>query len=308
MTPSQYAARYLPIQVPTDIGDVDVTVDRYRIGAPTAAQQQLWQALRTYFTPPNRRVKGLELKVNGLPITVTSHEGIRMPVVRPFYGKGSPEDCQLVLQLVARFGLIQRPKGDSLPALEQRLQRWCDDNLGLDCNGFVGNYLNRVVLENDWQLNPDKTQPGPSTDIQTIFRWAAGPTEAGAVDDLKKIDPSHLHILVRVDGNGHVMPGGPNSEAGHIAITEPGQFMRHSFVSDSMGGLDLKTGQQGMYDKFSLRTIEAAGPQGIAGMGVGANWTVFVKQLTQEKNRVFEIRRDRYRAPRHIKIAPVPDQ
>jgi hypothetical protein len=293
LTPWQYASRYLSLDIATSAGTVGIKLDRYKIGDPTPAQQQLWGAVRDHFHSKGKSYQ-LLLTVNGVPVPIVGPDQIRMSAVRPFYGKGSPEDCQIALQLAVLLGLTT----------SNHLQNWCDANLGLDCNGFVGNYLSRVVLGVEWQLDP--IHPGPSTDIQRIFRWAAGSDESGALDDLSKVDPDRKYILCKVDPHGNVMPGGPHSAAGHISITEPGEFMRQSFVSNSMGGIDLTTAQEGMYGKFAVRTIEAAGPQGVPGMGIGRNWTVFIKQLSQAKNKVFEIRRDRYRHPTHIKIAPIP--
>lgn len=52
---------------------------------------------------------------------------------RVFTGKGTPELCILALRLAEAFGLV---KG-TLAAMK----KYCDDYIGLDCNGFVGSYL-----------------------------------------------------------------------------------------------------------------------------------------------------------------------
>ena len=56
---------------------------------------------------PEKKNPGYELTltVNSAPFSVGSREEIRMPSVRPFWGKGSPEDCQVVLQLALLFNL-----------------------------------------------------------------------------------------------------------------------------------------------------------------------------------------------------------
>jgi len=46
-----------------------------------------------------------------------------------FVGKGSPEACQAVLQLANHWGLAPD------------VQTYTNSALGLECNGFVGNYL-----------------------------------------------------------------------------------------------------------------------------------------------------------------------
>lgn len=293
MTPAEYAARYLPVLVPGSAEALPINVERYHIGAPTAAQQKLWGALGDHFRAKQKKTPSYRLRliVNRTPLEIAGREEIRMPAVRPFYGKGSPEDCQIVLQLATLLGLTT----------PERLQHWANDNIGLDCNGFVGNYLFHVVLKADWRVNADsKTQPGPSTNIQKIFRWAAGDKEDKALDDLGSLDPLRMHILAKVDDNGEVMPGGPNSASGHIAITEPGQFMKQSFVSDSMGGYDLTMAKQGMYNKLAVRTVESNGPV----IGVRQHWLVFTQQLKPKT--IFEVRRDHIRKPSRMKIAAVP--
>ena len=292
MTPGEYAARYLPIQVPGPAEALPINVERYHNGAPTAAQQALWSALGDHFRVNQKRNSGYRLRliVNRMPLEIASREEIRMSAVRPFWGKGSPEDCQVVLQLATLLRLTT----------PERLQAWTNANLGLDCNGFVGNYLFHVVLKADWLANAGKKQPGPSSLITSLFKWAAGEKEENALDDLSKLDAQRIHILAKVDDDGKVMPGGPGNPHGHIAITEPGQFMKQSFVSNSMGGLDLKTALQGMYNKPAVRTVESAGPV----KGVGQNWLVFTEQLTPKT--VFEVRRDNIRKASRMKIAPIP--
>src|SRR5262249_23620245 len=71
-----------------------------------------------------------------------------------FMGKGSPEACRIVLQLARRWGLAPN------------LQAYADSYLGLDCNGFVGNYLWHVVQKNPWtELGLDDGLLGPNASI-----------------------------------------------------------------------------------------------------------------------------------------------
>jgi len=107
-TPSSYASRYLPVNVPNGLSFIPVRIERYHLGPPsTPAQQQLWSALGDHFSQQKKKNPGYELTltVNSAPFSVGSREQIRMPSVRPFWGKGSPEDCQVVLQLALLFNL-----------------------------------------------------------------------------------------------------------------------------------------------------------------------------------------------------------
>ena len=79
-------------------------------------------------------------------------------LVDVFTGKGSPEDIATVLGLVLKYkdDFIKQYKGDKGPQgacarlLEQNqdtqglLQAFCDAHVGLDCNGFVGNYAKKL--------------------------------------------------------------------------------------------------------------------------------------------------------------------
>jgi len=66
----------------------------------------------------------------------------KVMVARAFYGKGSPEDCTIALKHALRYGRTQ----------PEDLQKYCDNvaRIGIDCSGFVNNYLraiNRISVE-----------------------------------------------------------------------------------------------------------------------------------------------------------------
>jgi hypothetical protein len=74
-----------------------------------------------------------ELKVKGVPSLDFMIDGVkihRFNVQKVFYGKGSPDQIDTAIWLASRYGRVTRTN----------IQKWCDDNLGLDCNGFVGNF------------------------------------------------------------------------------------------------------------------------------------------------------------------------
>jgi hypothetical protein len=126
-----------------------------------------------------------------------------------FKGKGAPEHCQIVLQLVAHWGLA--PKG---------LQAYADSALGLDCNGFVGNYLWHGKNSVGWSyLAVGKHEVGPDASIDGFF------DKRKAVRKLEEMDTSKSYILGKVGPTGLVIPGGKSvATAGHIIVTEPGRF------------------------------------------------------------------------------------
>jgi hypothetical protein len=87
-----------------------------------------------------------------------------------FLGKGSPWAIASVLEdfytysdaFIARYGKDgpNTPTGkcarflaDDTITWQQTLQAICDEYLGLDCNGFVGNWLR--IVQPDFRINPD---------------------------------------------------------------------------------------------------------------------------------------------------------
>src|SRR5262245_52625418 len=130
-TPVQYAERYWSMEVPFSDGSVRVHVDKYHIGHPADAQGKLWSKLKDHFHKHRDKSYALSLIVNRVQHDFRSTDELLRRVVSPYYGKGSPEDCQITLQIAVMLG--ESSKG--------QLQKYCDDYLGLDCNGFVGNYL-----------------------------------------------------------------------------------------------------------------------------------------------------------------------
>ncbi len=292
MTPSQYAARYLPVMVR---GTVPIDISRYHLGKETAAKDQLLGALAGHLATNQKKDPGYRLTMNvqGTPLSIGSWKEVGIHLYNPFIGKGSPEECDFVLQLATLIGGI-RP---------ERLQAWADANLGLDCNGFVGNYLFHDVLAIDWLTVAPAHLPGPSSLISTIFKFYSGIDDRYALDDLSQVTQSDSYLIARVDANGNVMPGGPGNVPGHIAITEPGQIMQQSFVSNSMGGIDATFAKLDMYNHLALRTVESVGPRN-TDPGIVMNWMVFQEQDKTNK-RVFKVRRDKILMQDRVKITPI---
>jgi hypothetical protein len=282
MTPAAYASRYLPVVIPDGQQTVSVQIDRYpaHLGAAGPAQQTLWSALGDHFVQQQRRDRSyrLPLTVNRIPVMVGGREEIRMPAVRPFWGKGSPEDCQVVLQLALLLNLTT----------SRELQTWANTNLGLDCNGFVGNYLFHAWMGSPWSSVDGKDDPGPSQTIDKLFHWAAGKDEHGALTDLDELDADATYLVVRTDQDGRIIPG-PHP-VGHCAVTEPGT------LNPSYSSMDLTRAKDQMIGNPALRSFESAGPV----KGLGRNWMIFVRPL-KPKN-VFEIQRDHIRKADPVKL------
>ena len=264
-TPSEYADRYRNLQVGFADGDVNVTIQRYHIGDADAEAEQLVQAVKEHMHAELRKDPGftLDLIVNGQAETASTYNEVKGHVVAPFWGKGSPEDCQIAAQLAV---LTKRTTKANLP-------RYCDQHMGIDCNGFVGNYFFHVRNPSgqSWKaVAKDKVDLGPTSTMDQFVR-AGQP-----VKDVSDINPANIHLFVEVDSALRVIPGGSGG-AGHIVITEPNKYTPTSFVVNSFGGLDLGYAAKGAYGHPALWAVESTGPQGA--IGLKESWYAIKKSV-----------------------------
>src|SRR5581483_10161720 len=162
---SEYRACYQPLQVPEVVDEKavrwkDVQLTKYVLvvkidrttGAVTwdddhpnnqAAHDALLGKLSDHFAKKGANLT-VHVKSTGGGIEHAEFDTwkeVWFHARKAFIGKGSPEDAQVTLQLADRFGLLG---GGTL-------QAYCDKYLGLDCNGFAGNYLVHGFREGDWQ-------------------------------------------------------------------------------------------------------------------------------------------------------------
>jgi hypothetical protein len=132
--------------------------------------------------------------------------------VQAFSGKGSPEDVQLTLQLAARCGIANGG-----------LQRYCDEKvdtyarLGLDCNGFVGNYLCYRDSKYSWNFSTINTKPPihGNIGIKTICEQLG----SKPILNVKEMYIPRIYVMAMVNGAGMVVDGGW-TEVGHIMVTQ----------------------------------------------------------------------------------------
>jgi len=252
VTPTDYAETYRNLEVGLETASVKVKIERYHLGAPDDEMGALVQAVKEYLHAQQKQDPHftLDLIVNGDPVSIKDYEHIKLHIAAPFFGKGSPEDCQDAAQLAV---LMKRTSNEHLP-------RYCDKHMGLDCNGFVGNYMFHVRNGNPWQvIAKDKVDLGPSSSMDQ-FAAAGHP-----VKDLSAINPANLHLFIEVDKALRVIPGG-KAGAGHIVISEPNKYTPTSFVVNSFGGLDIGYARRGAYGHPALWAVESTGPQGAVGL------------------------------------------
>jgi hypothetical protein len=273
MTPARYAERYLNLEVGFDDGPVIVKIGKYHIGEPDAEKDVLLGGVRDHFQTKQKKDPGykLRLTVNATPVEFSSLNEMQRRIVNPFWGKGSPEDCQIVLQVAVLVGR----------ATTSTVQTYADTHLGLDCNGFVGNYIFRVLRGNGWRTDAADDVVGPSSTITAIM---AGGLVIRSVDDLVV---GRSYVLGEVDGANRIIAGGPTTAAGHIVITEPGRF-----VSDFMS-MNLDLADKGVLGNPAFWAVESTG-----GVGLTQSWYV-VQQLkngSRPVDGVFRIYRSSKRA------------
>lgn len=130
-------------------------------------------------------------------------------------GKGAPRDYELALEWAVRSKKIPT-------ATSQTLQNFCDEHLGIDCSGFVTNYL---------------VACGKKTYSSTVVRNTGAASyfkPSSAVNDAAQIKQGDLLVWM----SGNVVKTNP----GHIAIVE-------SYVAQSRPG-------------GNMRVVEATGAGG----------------------------------------------
>ena len=254
MSPQRYAQRYWSLEVPLADGPFWVRVSKYRLRTPDAEKDYLFAALKDLFktkqkADPSSR---LQLTVNGQPADFGGTGEMLHRVVNPFFGKGSPEDCQIVLQLAVL--LRNKTKAD--------LQQYCNDFLGLDCNGFVGNFLFRVRKGNGWRVDAPDGAAGPSDTITQIMDHSGG----APVHTTEELVSNRTYVLGEVDSSYRIIPGGLTADEGHIVITEPGRKM------GSGSGTYEPTMNLDGQDADAIGNIAFWGVESTGGLGLVESW------------------------------------
>jgi hypothetical protein len=227
MTPLEFAQRYLKLNVYTfpqelspnpstppsvipPVGWNELCVDSYRLGASTWDNKFWDENIVSHFKQPvTVRVKTIDGEI--VDHTFTTAKEARRHFHPPFVGKGSPEQAQIAIQLVYRF----RPVSTTLEQFAAR------GFIGLDCNGFIGNYVQRVVQKKSWLAANVDEDPGPTTLIGDLLRTCALP-----VKDMDQLDADGIYLFGMCGEDGVIRD--PSKEAptnfGHIMITEPGTY------------------------------------------------------------------------------------
>lgn len=239
MSALEYARKYWNLEVPiiNDDNEIvsyeNVKLKKYRLyqgwnpekgGGPPPGQTDLLSVASGYAYNMFKQKKKLELRVKNVWgsevfLTFRTMEEFRplLPrAVQAFSGKGSPEDVQLTLQLAARCGVRAAVGG---------LQQYCDEvvdtpypRLGLDCNGFVGNYLRYKDSGKIWSyVDPVSSKTIINGDMgiaSIVSKLGTQPVKS----ELDMFVPRR-YVLGMVNAAGAVIDGG-FGPVGHIMILD----------------------------------------------------------------------------------------
>ncbi len=230
-------------------------VASYRLGEASGGYRSaFWSEIKTFVDKKGKEAITVVVKtIWGKQETKTflTPNELAYTAVAPFYGKGSPEEVQIMLQLRNRFQKVKLSLADFTKAAF----------IGLDCNGFVGNYIQRAVKGSHWHRR-SATDPGPSTYIASLMKLG---TRIKSMDQLNST--TDIFLLAMTDGAGNIIDqiksttaeGGVSVEHGHIMITEPATIQKvgeeiHVKVLESAGGVGLVE---------SIYRIQSVTPKGV---------------------------------------------
>ena len=154
----------------------------------------------------------------------TNKEHIRTAAM----GKGAPRDYELALEWAVRSKQIPVVTADTL-------QHYVDEHLGIDCSGFVTNYLIAAGKK------------AYSTEVVQNTSAASYFSAAKAVNDPARIQAGDLLVWM----NGNMVKTNP----GHIAVVE--SYVPQSLVGGNMRVVEA-TGADGAHPKLlaSMYSVE----------------------------------------------------
>jgi hypothetical protein len=152
MTPLEYWSwyRHLDVELPggdrvfgIDVHEYRNAGDYYKGTSEVSADHEVTAGLDVAWPALKRAIRR-----NGKSVGAGKYEvRLRLPcdrgattetvelrsLLQPYHGKGSPEEIRQALRLATAFELVEPTVG--------ALNTYCSRYIGLDCSGFVGNYL-----------------------------------------------------------------------------------------------------------------------------------------------------------------------
>ncbi len=219
MTPIDYVWKYRSIPLLNSDGHREGSVEfkKYLIykGQDLPEKERFRRGVRKHLRKHEEIAFRVET-VQGLRVDtfVSRKDDILHHGIDAFFGKGSPEDIQYTIQTARAIGLTTLGRAET----------WANNHLGVDCSGFVGNYLWHVYNSQCWYKIGDarksaKNEVGPSSGIPKMCKKPY-------VEDMTEIirNPHSTYVLARCDRSGRVYPRAKPGSPAHVMITEPNSW------------------------------------------------------------------------------------
>ena len=279
MTARDYMGLYRKLQVPivdenekaTDFAEVDIhsyllsqrdnakdKPEHYNIQNSGHGIGSMESNLHDHFVK-----KGATLKVfvDGQEKTFLSFNEAWYYARKAYFGKASPQEVQITLQLAVRFKLTTK----------QDLQTYCDartddlaqGRIGLDCNGFVGNFIEHGNGDKAW----DADKIGESNYLANVGIKDIMDKMGPEVESAEGINFAETYVLGLIDpATNQVINQQAGKLTAHIVVTTP------TTVS-------IKENEQTF---VQFRAVESTHDVGL---------TESDYRLLSGKNKIFEVRR-----------------
>lgn len=199
-------------------------------------------------------------------VSLSQHDAM-LHFKAPFGGKGTPEEAQIAIQLVYRYHKTHMPP-EKFVTLE--------GFIGLDCNGFVGTYIQRVAHNQNWHVakKKDWNYGGAGMLINDIFNGILSHS-GREIHDLDEIRSEDTYVLVLADaGDGTIKDPDKKGHYGHVMITQPNS--RTQTGPDHGGGVHLQV-------------VQANGPVGTGELN--ANYYTLHSPSKKSQGTVFSLSR-----------------
>ena len=225
VTPLGMLLRYWNLKVPTPEGTAPVMVNSYKCSTPAFGGTVNEEKIKDAFIGVSKK-------------KIIDEAGGPHPYVDAFVGKASPETFERVLALVYKYReafvsvygkshtepyktCAKILSADTRP--ERILQAFCDKYMGLDCNGFVGNF----VAKADHSL---KLKPNSSIQYEFFHKKKALRASADEVQAKDLIIWSNFQHIASIDTGLYdnfivcqSTAGGPQASRGNSFVYHPKQ-------------------------------------------------------------------------------------
>ena len=250
LLPEDLKAKYLRMSFTLDGQQIDFALEHlkyHNVGRDPASKKDTLRAvIQGLVGEMQKKEKDLLVEMIGEKMAT----GAPAFVVWPFLGKGSPTQIQAVLKVVGHFGKTRlRSDWPDRPSLSESLATFYKANMGLDCNGFAGNYAAAIGA----------TRVGPDTYIPT---FAPPDKRRHKVDEILPGDviiwnPGHIATIQgrRSDGLFDIVESNGEPEVQGL-----GNTVRELTETDSdtfkVRKLHLDTGKLGGAESVWVATIK----------------------------------------------------